>query len=177
MSETTPSNASDAQASAETPPIEPAIEPMRWGKALREAGLTITTLAPDVTGQEQVEVAPEDLLVVAQWLRDHAQFDLLLSVSGVDWKTYRQSVAHLYSTQHYGYLILKTNAAADDKVPSLMGIWHAADWHERETYDLMGIHYVGHPDLRRILMPMDWLGHPLRKDYTENDPRLVWNRR
>ena len=58
-----------------------------------------------------------------------------------------------------------------------MPIWHAADWHERESYDLLGIHYDGHTNLTRILMPNDWLGHPLRKDYKVNDPRLVWNER
>ncbi|MCA9807560.1 MAG: NADH-quinone oxidoreductase subunit C, partial [Cyanobacteria bacterium HKST-UBA06] len=52
-----------------------------------------------------------------------------------------------------------------------------ADWHEREAYDLFGIQFDGHPNLKRILMPDDWVGHPLRKDYTVDDPRLVWNER
>jgi NADH-quinone oxidoreductase subunit C len=95
----------------------------------------------------------------------------------VDHKTHRESVIHLYSTEINHYLILKTPAGEEDWVPSVCSVWPAANWHERESYDLMGIDYVGHPDLTRILMPVDWLGHPLRKDYEENDPRLVWNKR
>jgi NADH-quinone oxidoreductase subunit C len=74
-------------------------------------------------------------------------------------------------------VILKVTANGADESPSLYPVWPAVDWHEREAYDLLGIHYIGHPDLRRILMPTYWLGHPLRKDYKEEDPRLVWNRR
>ncbi|MGH3074974.1 MAG: NADH-quinone oxidoreductase subunit C, partial [Gaiellales bacterium] len=51
------------------------------------------------------------------------------------------------------------------EVPSVVGVWPTADWHEREQYDLMGIHFTGHPNLRRLIMPTDWAGHPLRKDY------------
>ncbi|HWV45928.1 MAG TPA: NADH-quinone oxidoreductase subunit C, partial [Nitrospira sp.] len=81
-----------------------------------------------------------------------------------------------YSTKSHKYLALKVTAV-NEHSPSLMPVWPAADWHERETYDLLGIHYDGHPNLTRILMPTDWLGHPLRKDYKVNDPRLVWNER
>jgi NADH-quinone oxidoreductase subunit C len=100
-----------------------------------------------------------------------------VSVTGVDLKTHRESVYHLYSTETYTYLVVKIAADANEHSPSLYPVWPAVDWHERESYDLLGIHYDGHPNLVRILMPDDWLGHPLRKDYTEDDPRLVWNRR
>ena len=55
------------------------------------------------------------------------------------------------------------------QVPSLVKIWKTADWHEREVYDLVGVNFKGHPDLRRILLPEDWEGHPLRKDYQEQE--------
>jgi NADH-quinone oxidoreductase subunit C len=109
-------------------------------------------------------------------LRDQADFDLLLSCSGVDWKDRLESVYHLYSTKTHKYVALKVTAE-NEHSPSLTPVWPAADWHERETYDLVGIHYDGHPNLTRILMPIDWLGHPLRKDYKVDDPRLVWNER
>ena len=54
-------------------------------------------------------------------------------------------------------------------VPSVTSVWRTADWHEREAYDLMGIHFTGHPDMRRLFLPEDWQGHPLRKDYTEQE--------
>jgi NADH-quinone oxidoreductase subunit C len=146
---------------------------------LEKEGLTVTHLGPEATGKEMIGVAPDQLLQVGSFLRDNAdcQFDYLLSVSGVDNKTHRTSVVHLYSLTTHEFVILKTDADDTERVPSLYPIWPAADWHERESYDLLGIVYTGHPDLRRILMPSDWIGHPLRKDYKENDPRLVWNRR
>jgi NADH-quinone oxidoreductase subunit C len=62
-------------------------------------------------------------------------------------------------------LVLKVGVGEDEKVPSLVSVWKGADWHEREAYDLLGISFSGHPDLRRILLPDEWKGHPLRKDY------------
>lgn len=123
-----------------------------------------------------IELAPSDVIKGATFLRDEAGFDLLLSCTGVDWKERRESVYHLFSTKSHKFLALKV-PAENDHSPSLVPVWNAADWHERESYDLMGIHYDGHPNLSRILMPSDWLGHPLRKDYKVDDPRLVWNER
>ena len=76
------------------------------------------------------------------------------------------SVIHLFSQRHGHKLGLKIVLdVADPRCPSVAGIWPTADWHEREAYDMLGIVYEGHPDLRRILCPDDWEGHPLRKDY------------
>jgi NADH:ubiquinone oxidoreductase subunit C len=136
-------------------------------------------LANDASGKEVLYLDRTRAVAVSEVLRDDPAlaFDLLLSASAVDWKTYRQTVYHLYSTTHHHYLVLKIDADSNERSPSLMPVWHAADWHEREAYDLMGIVYESHTDLRRILMPNYWLGHPLLKDYVEDDPRLVWNRR
>jgi NADH:ubiquinone oxidoreductase subunit C len=144
---------------------------------LKAAGFTVETLAPDATGKEVLRLAAEQVTPVCTWLRDEAGFDSLVSASGMDHKTHRETVYHLFGTDTHEFLVLKIAANEQDRAPSLMPIWHAADWHERESYDLVGIIYEGHSDLRRILMPNYWLGHPLRKDYVENDPRLVWNHR
>jgi len=73
---------------------------------------------------------------------------------------------HLLSLDRRERLRLKLRVAGNDPtVPSVTSIWPTANWHERENFDLFGIHFEGHPDLRRILMPDDWEGHPLRKDY------------
>ena len=157
----------------------PAIPAGRIGQRLAELGHTVEHLGADATGTEMIRLTREQALAVAKVLRDdeHCTFDMMLLVTGIDWKTHRESVYHLNSTTQHSFLQLKINANAQDDSPSLMPVWHACDWHEREAYDLLGIKYQGHPDLRRILMPNYWLGHPLRKDYVEDDPRLVWNRR
>jgi NADH-quinone oxidoreductase subunit C len=157
----------------------PAVPAGKLGALLESQGLSIEHLGNDAKGTEMIRLNADNVLQVAQVLKSHAdlQFDMLLLVTGVDWKTHRESVYHLYSTVHFHSLIFKINANAQDESPSLYSVWSAVDWHEREAYDLMGITYVGHPDLRRILMPNYWLGYPLRKDYKEEDPRLVWNRR
>jgi NADH-quinone oxidoreductase subunit C len=170
---------------APVPPPEPP-KPGDVGQLLLDKGFTVTPLGNDAKGTELIEVEPTVWLAVANVLKkDEAlAFDLLSSVTAVDYKTHRQAVYHLYSTLTFKWLAVKLNATivgegdeAKDTLPSAYDVWNAADWHEREAYDLMGIHFEGHPNLVRILMPNDWLGHPLRKDYTENDPRLVWNRR
>jgi NADH-quinone oxidoreductase subunit C len=77
-------------------------------------------------------------------------------------------VYHLLSYRHRHAFVLKVEAArAAPVIPTVEVVWKAANWHEREVYDLFGVDFPGHPDLRRILLPDDWVGHPLRKDYQE----------
>jgi NADH-quinone oxidoreductase subunit C len=115
------------------------------------------------------------LLEVARHLRDapEARFDFCSDVTAVDWppRGKRFDVVYcLYSTQHRHRVRLKVRAGEDDPVPSVTGLWPAANWLEREVYDLFGVNFVGHPDRRRILMPDEWQGHPQRKDYPLEGP-------
>ncbi len=166
--------AKPAAAAAAPPPPPP--EPGEYGKALDSAGFSVKHLGPDALGNEMMDVPAKDVLRVGQELRDKHGFDLLLSCTGIDWRDRLESVYHLHSTKTHKYLAIKVTAE-NEHSPSLVPVWPAADWHERESYDLVGIQYDGHPNLTRILMPSDWLGHPLRKDYKVDDPRLVWNER
>ncbi len=160
------------KAEAEAAPVEPG----EFGQRLQKAKQKFKPLGADAQGVEMIEVAVGDVLSVARFLRDECGFDLLLSCTGIDWKDRLESVYHAYATTTHQYIALKVTAE-NEHSPSLTAIWPAADWHERESYDLVGIQYDGHPNLTRILMPNDWLGHPLRKDYKVDDPRLVWNER
>ena len=95
-------------------------------------------------------------------------FDWLSCVSGVDYPEQGKlcAVYDLRSTRHGHALAVKVYVDRDrPHIPSVMDLWPAADWHEREAYDLLGIVFDGHTDFRRILLPEDWVGHPLRKDY------------
>jgi len=115
-------------------------------------------------------ITPEAWLAVAAFLRDDPalRFDFLRAVSGVDYPAENKlvSVYDLISTVHRHTFAVKVAAPRDNPhTPSVSSVWPTADWHEREAFDLLGILYDGHPDLRRILLPEDWQGHPLRKDY------------
>ena len=135
-----------------------------------------------------IEVAAESLPDVCRYLRDEPdlQFNLLNCVTvvdyfepdpkkakKVDWQPHVEVVYHLSSIPHKVTVVLKVILPRwkDDvpgqlpEVPSVAAIWKTADWHERETYDLSGVAFTGHPDLKRILCPEDWVGHALRKDY------------
>ncbi len=122
-------------------------------------------------GEVTVELDGAHLVEVATWLRDHesARFRLLSDLSGTDYPDRPDRLAvdyHLYSIDHNLRLRLKVRVpAADPHVPSVTGVWPTANWHEREVYDFFGVRFDGHPDLVRILMPEDWQGYPLRKDY------------
>lgn len=150
-------------------------------------GTAITGKKLDVI-DPYVVVEPERLVEVATFLRDEPRlrFDLLNSISGVDYletdpkklakagfEPHMEVVYHLTSFTHKNRftfkLILprwKDNVEGQLlEVPTVSGVWATADWHERETFDMFGIVFTGHPDLRRILLAEDWEGYPLRKDY------------
>lgn len=167
----------ETEAEAMNPDEEAGLPAGETGKKLEAAGIPVRHLGADAGGMETIAFEREDAVKGAEFLRDECRFDLLLSCAGVDWKDHRESVYHVYSTKTHQYLAFKIQADEDEHSPSMMPVWHAADWHERETYDLMGIVYDGHANLSRILMPSDWIGYPLRKDYKVDDPRLVWNER
>jgi NADH-quinone oxidoreductase subunit C len=125
-----------------------------------------------------IEVAPEDWLEVALTLRDDASlaFDLMMDLCGVDYSTYKDGawegkrfavVLHLLSIKRNHRLRVRA-FCADDALPiiaSLMDVWPAVNWFEREAFDLYGIIFDGHPDLRRILTDYGFIGHPFRKDF------------
>ena len=115
-----------------------------------------------------VRLAPDVLVAACEFLRDDERtaFEQLHDVTAVDWVEHFDVVLHLYSIRKkHGLCIkVKTPSRDDATCPSVTPVWPAADWHERETWDLMGVKFTGHPHLRRILLPEDWQGHPLRKD-------------
>jgi NADH-quinone oxidoreductase subunit C len=95
-------------------------------------------------------------------------FDYLFCVTAVDWRTHFTMVYHLTSTIYRHTLVIKVKLDHDHPViPTVSDIWRTAEFHEREAFDLCGIEFTGHPDLRRLFMPDDWKGWPLRKDYED----------
>jgi len=115
-----------------------------------------------------VRLAPDALVAACEFLRDddRTAFEQLHDLTAVDWIEHFDVVVHLFSIRrkHGLCLKVKTPSRDDATCPSVTPVWPAADWHERETWDLMGVRFVGHPHLRRIMLPEDWQGHPLRKD-------------
>lgn len=108
----------------------------------------------------------------ALFLRDNAElaFTYLRNLSGVDYETHMEVLYHVYSFTNASEVIVKLKLDMDDlELPSASNVWAAANWNEREIFDLLGIKFNNHPNLKRILMPDDWEGHPLRKDYEQLD--------
>jgi NADH-quinone oxidoreductase subunit C len=124
-------------------------------------------------------VARELLADVAIYSRDEEKFDWLSDLTAVDWPKREKRfeiVLNLYSFAKNERLRLKANAAVEERVPSVQGIWSTANWMEREAYDMFGVVFEGHPDLKRILLPEEWQGHPLRKDYDILKQDTAWIR-
>lgn len=139
--------------------------------------LVIDTFGAD-KGELNITVSPQNYLAAAQMLKEDAgcQFEQLIDVCGVDYSSYKEGayegarycvVSHLLSVSLNQRVRLKLFAADDDMpiVPSLTSIWSSANWFEREAFDLFGIVFDGHNDLRRILTDYGFIGHPFRKDF------------
>jgi NADH-quinone oxidoreductase subunit C len=119
-------------------------------------------------GEMNLIVLPEHLLEAARLLRDQAalSFTFLSDLTGVDCGGGEfEVVYHLLSMKRRSRVRIKVRIARGAELPSVTGIWPTANWHEREAYDLLGIPFAGHPDLKRILTPDGFSGHPLRKEY------------
>jgi len=127
--------------------------------------------AKEQWGELTIVLAREALLQVCRTLRDDPAFDytMLVDLCGVDLGVEAdprfEVVYHLYSLTHRHRLRLKVRVREEEAVPSVIEIWPNANWYEREVYDMFGVRFEGHPELRRLLMPEEWEGHPLRKDY------------
>ena len=120
---------------------------------------------------DAVNVPVGDVVTVLKYLRDEFAFDLLMDLTAVDWAAGASPrftvVYHLFSSVNFGYIRIATDCASNDEpvAPSVVELWPAANWHERECYDLLGITFESHPDLRRILMWDGYPYHPLRKEF------------
>jgi NADH-quinone oxidoreductase subunit C len=119
-----------------------------------------------------VVVKSDRIVEVCRFAKDDARlaFDYCEDVTGIDWPARNciEVVYHLFSLQHRHSIVLKVAVdRAQPSLPTVEGVWKAANWLEREVYDMLGVNFAGHPDMRRILLPDDWVGHPLRKDYQE----------
>jgi NADH-quinone oxidoreductase subunit C len=129
--------------------------------------------------QSILVVARELLAEIALHSRDAEKFDWLSDLTAVDWPKREKRfdiVLNMYSFEKNERLRLKAQATADERVPSVQAVWATANWMEREVYDMFGIVFEGHPDLKRILLPDEWQGHPLRKDYDILTQDTAWVR-
>lgn len=142
-------------------------------KALLENELKRSVELNEKSGQ--LTLHPQDLVAVCDflWRNPTTYFDSLSCVTAIDLGVdsgQMEVIYTLYSIPFHVTLHLRVVLDREKpEVPSLSGIWKTADWHEREAFDFFGIQFIGHPNLTRILLPADWEGHPLRKDYVEQE--------
>ncbi len=126
-----------------------------------------------IEGKTVISVSPENWSKISAILKNESKlnFDYLMCISAYDKgdnKVYGAAY-NFYSTVNNHYLEVRVEAEDGTSIPSVVELWKAADWHEREAYDMMGLKFEGHPDLKRILLSDDWEGYPLRKNYKEPD--------
>jgi len=133
--------------------------------------------APEVTISEnttlpEVIVPNDQLHNLAKQLKENegTRFDYLICLTGVDWPNNLSVVYHLTSTVHKHMLVLKvfTSGRENPTIDTVSDIWRTAEFHERETFDLLGIHFNNHPNMRRLFLEDNWNGYPLRKDYVDD---------
>lgn len=140
-------------------PIAAALD-QQFPNAIVDAGMA--------TGELQLYVDPEQILPICRYLKETAGFERLSGVTGVDWwpREPRFEIVYLlHSIRHNARIRLVARLAENQEIESVFHVWRSANWYEREVFDLFGIVFRDHPGLDRIMMPADWEGHPLRKDY------------
>ena len=175
--------AAPAKPAAPPPPKEPAVKPApldndlvkrykaRFGSAILESWLD--------RKQAILVVAAERLLEIARYTRDEERFDLLVDLTAVDWPKREKRfdlVLNLYSFPKNERLRIKALAGESEPVPSVESVWPTANWLEREAFDMFGIVFEGHSNLKRLLLPEEWQGYPLRKDYDILQQDEAWIR-
>ena len=134
----------------------------RFGEALQEVVY--------FRGEDTLLVDAAKIVDICRFLKEDPEmgFDFLVDITGIHYleRVYSYEVVyHLLSLPRRRRLRLRARLGEEGKIASVTGVWRGADWHEREAFDLVGIRFDNHPDLRRILMPDDFAGHPLRKDF------------
>lgn len=156
------------------PPPKPPVKPEPWSSPLLEKLQTkfsgAVAEAVIFRGQPALTLEKDSLVAVAEFLKSEegGSYVYLTDETAVDFPRREKRfeiVYHLYSFTRNDRLRLKVLAAEDERVPSVVGVWPVANWLEREIFDMFGVCFEGHPDLKRILLPDGWTGYPLRKDY------------
>jgi NADH-quinone oxidoreductase subunit C len=135
---------------------------VQWGGAVLKES--------DFLGERTLEVRKESLKEILAFLKQAPTpgFEVLMDLTGVDYlqpAIYTKVVYWLHNPVNYERIRITVSAERMAVLPSVTDLWEGADWYERELFDLFGVEFEGHPDLKRILMPDDWKGHPLRRDY------------
>ncbi|MBI3666483.1 MAG: NADH-quinone oxidoreductase subunit C [Acidobacteria bacterium] len=144
-------------------------------RALEERQPGVVTDANLHRGQLSIWVAPEQIVPICRFLKQEQTYQRLSSITAVDWFPVEprfEVVYSLHSFERNHWLRVKCRMGGESpEIDSVTGVWRAANWYEREVFDLFGIRFRNHPDLSRIMMPDDWQGHPLRKNYPLSGPR------
>ncbi|HEV8334978.1 MAG TPA: NADH-quinone oxidoreductase subunit C [Candidatus Polarisedimenticolia bacterium] len=145
-----------------TEPLEVVKVREKFGAALKEVVY--------FRGEETLVLEPSGIRPICAFLKSDPEmsFNLLLDIAGIHFLEREYSyevIYHLLSLARKRRLRLRVRLGEEGEIDSVVPVWRTADWHEREAFDLVGIRFKGHPDLRRILMPEDFVGHPLRKDF------------
>ena len=182
--EAKPAAAAEAKEAPKPAPAKPAVPaPTPWQSdivdAIRAAFPEASIEALTYLNQNFLKVPHESLLPVANYLKSELRFDMLTDLTAVDYpKNERrfEVIYQLYSFPRNERLRVKASLGESETIESVVSVWSTADWLEREAFDMFGIRFANHPNLKRILMPDEWEGHPLRKDYGIYQQDVKWIR-
>ena len=139
-------------------------------KAIRDTFPEAVLESAEVDGALQLKLAVDALLGVCEMVHAQHGFDYLADVTAIDWKDRIEVVYRMTALASNAKIVLRVDLDHEKpEVQSVTSVWRGADFQEREVFDLMGVVFTGHPNLKRILLPLDWEGYPLRKDYVIPD--------